>query len=229
MTLESLSKVDGTTLLVDRAHRELERAILERRIPPGTPLSVPKLAQRLGISRSPVREAVLRLIAVGLAANVPHKGAVVAEIAVEDLADLFEVREPLEGLAARRAAANATPPDIEDLRAILAEHEHLVGGDVDSQVELDMRFHQRVREIAASAELTTALDRIQVRSHHALNTLWRGRGTSRQSLDRHREICEAIATGDGEAAEAAARAHIGEVRSRIVDALQRAAQGQVPA
>ena len=229
MTLESLPKVEGATLLVDRAHRELERAILDHRIPPGTPLSVPKLAEQLGISRSPVREAVLRLTAAGLAVNVPHKGAVVAEIAVEDFSDLFEVREPLEGVAARRAAANATAEDLNDLRSILAQHEKVVGGDdVDCQVELDMRFHQRIREIAANAELSVSLDRIQMRSHHALNTLWRG-GTSRHSLDRHYEIFNAIEAGDGAAAETAARIHIAEVRSRIVETLQPTENGKVPA
>jgi DNA-binding GntR family transcriptional regulator len=222
--------MEGATLLVDQAHRELERAILDDRIPPGTPLSVPKLAQQLGISRSPVREAVLRLIAAGLAANVPHKGAIVAEIAVADFADLFEVREPLEGVAARRACTNATPEDLDELRAILAEHERVVGGDdVDCQVELDMRFHRRIREIAANAELTASLDRIQMRSHHALNTLWRGRGTPRRSLDRHYEIFDAIEAGDGDAAEAAARIHIAEVRTRIIEALQPSDDGKVPA
>jgi DNA-binding GntR family transcriptional regulator len=207
------------TLLVDRAYDELQRAILNRRLTPGTPLSVPKLAEELGISRSPVREAVLRLTGAGLAVNVPHKGAVVAAMEVGDFVDLFEVREPLEGIAARRAATRANAGDIRNLCAILDAHEDVVdSGEVGPQVEFDMAFHRRVREIADNPELTALLDRIQVRSHLALNTLWEGRGTSRRSLDFHREILSAIEAGDPHAAEHAAREHIAEVRERIGDA-----------
>ena len=218
VTSGSLPKMKRARLLGDQAYDQLQRAILRRDLAPGTPLSVPKLAEQLGISRSPVREAVLRLTSVGLAVNAAHKGAVVAEVRIDDLDSLFEVREPLEGIAARRAASRATAGEIKQLRAIVDAHEELVeSGEVASQVELDIAFHKRVRDIADSADLTAALGRIQLRAHLALESLWGVQGTSRRSLDFHWQILEAIESGNVEAAEVAARAHIAEVRARISD------------
>ena len=82
--LDELQALEPGDLLADRAYRQLSRAILRNQLVAGTPLSVPELARRLNISRSPVREAVQRLIYDGLAANVPHRGAIVSEIKPDD-------------------------------------------------------------------------------------------------------------------------------------------------
>ena len=99
--VDELQALEPGDLLADRAYRQLSRAILGSQLPAGTPLSVPELAQRLNISRSPVREAVQRLIYDGLAVSVPHRGAVVSEIKPDDF------RAPAGG--ARRARRAGRP------------------------------------------------------------------------------------------------------------------------
>src|SRR5688572_2944480 len=87
--------------LTDRVHDTLRSAILEGRLGAGAHLSVPALATQLGVSRSPVRDALFRLEGDGLVRTVPHRGAVVRGAGAEDIRELFELREALEGLAAR--------------------------------------------------------------------------------------------------------------------------------
>ena len=119
---------------------------------------MPELARRLNISRSPVREAVQRLIYDGLAANVPHRGAIVSELKPDDFRGLLEVRQALEGLAARLATERATDEQLRSLRAVLDEHAVVVeSGDEDANVELDTRFHSIIREAAGNPELSTIL------------------------------------------------------------------------
>lgn len=220
MKLPSLSKLEPGGLLADSAYDALVRAILSNELQPGTPLSVPELARVLEISRSPVREAVQRLISDGLASSTPRRGAVVSEIRAADFDALFEVREPLEGLAARRAAAAITPDGLAELAFILDAHEQVLpAGDPDSQIEHDMAYHRTIRQIARNPELNALLNRIQMRSHLALVTLWRAEASSRLSLNEHREIQGALEAGDPDAAEEAARRHIRRVRARVGDAL----------
>ena len=104
MTSDVLSPLQSDELLADRAYRELSQAIVSRGLEPGTRLSVPELARQLGVSRSPVREAVQRLIYDGLAEDRGRRGAVVARIEPDDFLSLLELRELLEGFAAGRAA-----------------------------------------------------------------------------------------------------------------------------
>lgn len=218
MTKPILSKVNAGGLLADQAYARMVRAILGNELEPGDSLSVPELARRLEVSRSPVREAVQRLINDGLAVSLPRRGAVVAEIHPEDFDHLFEVREPLEGLAARRAAAVVTDADLARLEEILEDHKRiLTGGEAGLQIELDMAYHRTIREIAGNEELNALLNRIQMRSHLALITLWRREASSRLSLEEHCAIQEALVARDPEAAERAAAAHIRRVRARVVD------------
>lgn len=213
-----LSRVEPEGLLADRAYERLVRAILGNEVEPGEPLSVPDLARRLEISRSPVREAVQRLINDGLAVSLPRRGAVVAEIHPADFDHLFEVREPLEGLAARRAAEVVTDHDLETLQEILQAHERILSeGEAGSQIELDMAYHRTIREISGNEELSSLLNRIQMRSHLALITLWRREASSRLSLEEHCAIQSALESRDPDAAERAACEHIRRVRARVVD------------
>ena len=203
-------------LLADAAYQSLRRAILEGQLPPASALSVPDLARRMEISRSPVREAVQRLIADGLATAIPRKGAIVSEIEAKDLDDLFEVRALLEGLAAGRAAERVAAGGVAGLRDLLDQHEDVVSaGDVAAQVELDMQYHRAIRKLAHNAELNTILDRIEVRSHLALNTLWERPASSRLSVTEHRAIFDAIASHDPSGARSMAEQHVRNVRTRV--------------
>src|SRR6516162_7205711 len=108
----------------------IREAILDGRLPPGQRLKEEELARELGISRTPVREALLILQAEGLVDAAPNRGAVVRSHAAADLEDLYQLRALLEGHATRRAAANITQAAVEGLWASCDRFESLIEGDV---------------------------------------------------------------------------------------------------
>lgn len=108
--------------MAEAALVELQEAILSGELEPGAPLRLEELARSLGMSISPVREAVRQLEALGLAVHVPHRGARVSELAIEDLHDTYEARIALETVAVRRAATRFTPDDAGLGRACLDEY-----------------------------------------------------------------------------------------------------------
>ena len=108
--------------MAEVAVAELQEAILTGELAPGAPLRLEDLARTLGMSISPVREAVRRLETLGLAIHVPHRGARVTELAIEDLHDTYEARLALETLAVRRAAARFTAEDEQRASAFLADY-----------------------------------------------------------------------------------------------------------
>ncbi|MFJ8953839.1 GntR family transcriptional regulator [Streptomyces sp. NPDC102381] len=217
----AVNPVAAGSLLADRAYEELKGAVLANRLRPGDALSVPALAAQLSISRSPVREAVQRLIHDGLATHVPHKGAVVATVDVEDVRQLYVVREVMEGLAARLATERLDASRVAELRDLLERHEREVGTGVDerSHIEMDMAYHRMIREVADNPHLTAALDTIQGRAHLALHQLWRGQEAPRLAVAEHRRIFEAMTSGDPDAADLAARDHIRKLRIRLSQAV----------
>lgn len=223
--VDELQALEPGDLLADRAYRQLSRAILRNQLAAGTPLSVPELARRLNISRSPVREAVQRLIYDGLAAYVPHRGAIVSEIKPDDFRDLLEVRQVLEGLAARLATVRATDGDLGSLHDVLDDHERVHEGDEPANVELDTRFHTIIRDVAGNKELSTILGRIQGRAHLSRFTLWRAKRNTRDALAEHRAIFLAMAARDAEGAELAARQHISNLIARVDEAARATSTG----
>lgn len=215
----ALNSIGRQDLLADRAYREIQSAIFARKFTPGAPLSVPKLAQQLNISRSPVREAVQRLVHDGLAVSIAHQGAVVAHVSLEDLQQLYEVREMLEALAARRATERLDQIAQKDLQSIVEQHRKVLDRKegVATHIELDMQFHKRIRELADNRYLAEFLDNLQGQICLAMHSLWRSDDAPRHALEEHQEILEAILDNDPDRAEAATRAHIRRVRSDLTE------------
>lgn len=215
VSLEPLPALPQQRRVADSVHNTLRDAIFAGRLPPGSRLSVPLLAQQLNVSRSPVREAVQRLVQDGLATEEPHRGAGVAVLDPAALVPLYEIREVLEGLAARLAALQATEEERAEMRAAYDEHAAaLRRGDAEHHVPLDLAFHARLRAASHNDELEQYLERVQGRIAIAIlggNPLvW-----SRQAIVEHHAILEAVLAGDPDAAEAAARAHVRRIRADI--------------
>jgi DNA-binding GntR family transcriptional regulator len=213
----ALAELEHGGLLADRAYAQIQGAIYDNRLPAGASLSVPELARQLAISRSPVREAVQRLVHEGLAVTVPHKGAVVARVQPEDLYQLYEVRELLEGLAVRLATHHLDQGAAGELGGIVARHREVLDGDegLTAHIEIDMRFHRRIREIAGNPHLVRALDDLQGKIRLAMHSLWRSEDAPRLALRDHEEILAFMTGGDAGAAEAAARRHIARIRDAL--------------
>jgi DNA-binding GntR family transcriptional regulator len=203
------------TRVADDVYSRLLEAILSHDLAPGARLSVPALASMLGVSRTPVREAVLRLIREGLAVEEPRRGAMLIGFAVEDLVHIYEVREVLEGQAARLAALRATDQECDDMRdAVKAHAEAVAANDVARHFDLDMRFHMLTRQATRNADLAAILDQIQTKIRVAMITTVVSFGPA-EALADHQRILAQIAARDPDGAEDAARRHIQRLRKLL--------------
>jgi DNA-binding GntR family transcriptional regulator len=216
LELRRLAPSDG---IADTVYEALRDAIFSGAAPPGSKLSVPAIAVRLGVSRSPVREAVLRLKQEQLAEYEPRRGAVVAHIGTGGLASLYEVRGALEGLATRLAVERAGPDFIAELEALHAKHKRAVTrGDLRAHREADIEFHRRIRQESRNSDLLDMLDRIETRVRLAMVKTSITGGPDR-AIEDHAGILEAIRSGDPGTAEARARKHIDRLRHSLLAGL----------
>jgi DNA-binding GntR family transcriptional regulator len=194
--------------VADNVYELIVSAVLRGELRAGSRLSVPGIAARLAVSRTPVREAIQRLVREGLAVEEPHRGAVIATFDTRELIEIYELREVLEGLAARLAATRIDEPGLAALRHGLAEHRAAVAsGDTAAHFELDLRFHRLVSRAAGNANLARSLDLLQSRIRLAMLSTSVTAGPSRALAD-HEAIVDAIASRDAARAETAARGHI---------------------
>lgn len=210
----------------DRGNAPLSETVLSRLrdeiitggLPPGTALSVPALASRWGVSRSPVREAVQQLVSDGLAEYRPHAGARVAALDRGTLRQVFEVREMLDGMAARQAAPRATRADLSELSGMVARQEALLEEPADPRRDstLDLDFHTRVRELSGNRPLCEALKKLDVQSYLYRSDAWHGEANRRHSVAEHRAIITALDAGDAYGAQRAAQSHAAAVLVRIL-------------
>jgi DNA-binding GntR family transcriptional regulator len=203
--------------LVDSATATMHEAILSGRLPAGTPLRLNELADQLGMSMSPVREAIRRLAAIGLVEVVQHKGAWVMPLTVEDAVDTHETRVALESVLIARAATRFTPADAARARQALDEHvAALHRGDATAARAAHTEFHFTIYRAAGSRWLLRGLEPVWENSErYRFATV----SSSGQNAERHREhlaILDACVAGDVEAAILAVRLHIQGAADRVI-------------
>lgn len=214
--LASSERISPGLALTEQAYVRLRDAILNHQLPPGTRLSVPDIARRLGISRSPAREAIARIAYEGLAQVEARRGAVVAAIDPADLVEIYELREVLEGLACRLACERISEDDLDLLAELVDEHAAAVeADDVARHMELDQTFHQSIRRATGNQRLIESLDRLQGQIRIAMHTTRRSAGGMRQAIAEHRLVLSALGARDPDEAERTAREHIVRLRSSI--------------
>lgn len=209
--------------LAERLFEKLTEAILRGEIPLGSKLSEPLLAQKYNVSRGPLREALHRLQERRLITRSANQGARVIEATPERLSELFEVREMLEGLAARSAAVNMTDEDRDALRQIVENHEAQLQGlrpEVHTALgTTDRDFHFRI----AQASRNPLLIGLLCAELYPLLRLYRSRNDNpalrQRSAVEHRRIYDAIIDRDPEMAELMMRRHISSARKRRIEAL----------
>ncbi|WP_016905903.1 GntR family transcriptional regulator [Streptomyces xiaopingdaonensis] len=189
---------------------------------PGQRLVEQELSETFGTTRSAVREALQDLAAEGLVELIPRRGARVRVISVEEAVQITECRAALESLCARRAAASAGDADRAELRAIGEQMSRAVAdGDLDAYSALNRRLHDTVARASGQEVATSLLDRLNGQTVRFQFRLALRPGRPAQSLPQHLAIIEAVVTGDGAAAEAAARAHVDSVVAELAATPQR--------
>jgi DNA-binding GntR family transcriptional regulator len=201
----------------DRAYQRLREEIVSGRLQPNERLVEADLVRLLDTGRSAVRTALVRLEQEGLVEREPNRGAKVRLVDEQEAAEILESRMVLEGLAARHAATNVTPSEVEELRVIIGEMRSLLdAGDLLRVSDLNARLHGRLLEIADNrtvARLVATLSSQLVRFQYRTILL---PGRAEQSHLEHRAIVDAVAEGDPDAAEKAVREHV----AHIVEALR---------
>ncbi|MDH2435523.1 GntR family transcriptional regulator [Pokkaliibacter sp. MBI-7] len=214
--------------LSDHVFRKLQTAIVKGEMAPGSKISEPELARTYGISRGPLREALSRLEGQKLLVRIPHVGARVVSLSHEELIELYQVRESLEGLACRLAAERMQPHEIEELRRVLDAHEQdeaFQAGRGYYQQEGDYDFHYRIVQGTGNQMLI----RILCNELYQLARMYRIQYSAtpnrpRQAFAEHHRILDAIAEGDGELAEMLMRRHISASRRNIERQIERQAE-----
>lgn len=212
-----VESVPGDGSLAGHAYQDLRQRILDSRLKPGTALSVPALARSLGISRSPVREAVQRLIHDGLATHVPHRGAEVARLEIADLIDIYVVKEPLTGLSARLAATRLTQEDVGTLRQMMDEQDAALAGNAHEShfMAMDLTFHTFINRVACNATLLEAMAQFDNKTNLAFPSAWSSDEYARLSVREHHAITDALVAGDADEADRVSRTHVRNVRNRL--------------
>jgi DNA-binding GntR family transcriptional regulator len=198
----------------ERVYAALRAEILDWRLPPGTVLGEVELSQRLGVSRTPVREALPRLAREGLVRMKPGRGAVVSELSMTSIAKLFQMREALETYVARLAARRGDAGIFERLCGEFEEARQRVSSEAASDAdyaayyELIQRFDAAIEGAADNPYLSTALD--ELRAHLARLRRLAKHSSARllQSVDEHLSICRAICDRDEILAAQATAVHI---------------------
>lgn len=206
----------GTARIVDTVYEKLRALIVSHELAPGAHLSVPALAERFGVSRSPVREAVNRAVRDGIAVERPRQGASVVHFVAATLLPLFELREALEVAAARLAALRRTDRDVEALQNLLTAQERAIeAGKLDAFVQFDMEMHLAIVNACASEEIQQATRRLFLRLSLALSMRVAPSGPD-VAFAEHRAIVAAIRVQDADQAETAARVHLRGAVRRLV-------------
>lgn len=189
----------------------LRQRIYNRTLAPGSWIDELKIAEELGISRTPLREALKVLAAEGLVTMKLRRGAYVTEVSARDLAEVFHLLALLEGDAASAVAEHATPEQLDELETIHTELESQLG-DRDRFFSANERFHLRLLELADNRwrmQLVTDLRKVmKLNRHHSLFKT----GRLESSLAEHRQIMAALRAGNAARASTLMRAHIAKGR-----------------
>jgi DNA-binding GntR family transcriptional regulator len=184
---------------------------------PGDRLVESELAERFGVSRTPVREALQRLETQGMLTR-DGRSLIVASLDHNQLAELYAVRTELEGLAARLAARHATEEEVHVLRSLVTEDMALLGGDPRLLARANKRFHKQIHLASHNRFLVQQLDLVHRSMALMATTSLAAEGRDEAALAEHARIVAAIEARDGDAAHAALRAHISkayETRLRV--------------
>jgi DNA-binding GntR family transcriptional regulator len=208
--MDSLTKLnlDNYKPLRDVVFENLRSAILEGKLKSGQRLMEVQLAEQLGVSRTPVREAIRKLELEGLVVMLPRKGAYVANISVKDLMDVLEIRASLEGLGASLAAERRTEEEFE--QAVITQ-------DIDMLLKKDIEFHECIFKAANNKKLEKMINSLWEQVQRFRITYVSDSNASLSLIDEHRIILNAIKEGNVADGKKAAIEHIEKAEQFMLD------------
>ncbi|SHM20176.1 transcriptional regulator, GntR family [Caldanaerovirga acetigignens] len=215
-------RLDNYKPLREIVFEVLRQAIISGDLKPGERLMEVQLAEEMGVSRTPVREAIRKLELEGLVVMIPRKGAYVAGLSLKDAADVFEIRQALEGLAAALAAERITEEEIESLEKILVEiNEAAEKEDVDMVIKKDAEFHQILFKATRNDRLVQIINNLKEQIDRFRVQSFTNKARIKSLMEEHKKIVEAITERNVELAKKLAEEHIEKVENNVMNILRK--------
>ena len=207
--------------LRDVVFKTLRQAILKGELEPGERLMEIQLAERLGVSRTPIREAIRKLELEGLVLMIPRKGAEVAEITRQDMEDVLEVRTALEELAVKDACDHITDAQLSELKKASNEFKKalLEGKDLVTCADADMHFHDVILSATNNRRLIQMLNNLSEQMYRYRMEYLKDERTHKTLIEEHDAIRRALKKHDKVKAGAAIRVHIDNQKRSILESL----------
>lgn len=222
MDLNFTVKMDEYLPLRDVVFNTLRQAILRGELKPGERLMEIQLANKLGVSRTPIREAIRKLELEGLVLMIPRRGAEVAEITEKSLRDVLEVRRALEELAVRLACLRMKPEDLEELKLAASEFEGVLGDeDITVVAEADVAFHDVIYLATENERLISLLNNFREQMYRYRVEYLKKKEFHKKLLKEHEEIIRAIENGECDRATEVMSQHIENQVEVVSDTLRR--------
>jgi len=203
------------------AYNEIRSMILSGELAAGARVTVRPLVDRLELSPTPIRTALAALHRQGMLEAHEHRGYFVPQMGRDDMLEIYEVREAVDGIASRRAAqSESRAPLVETLQGVLAEQARCVAeGDINTYRDLDVTFHLAIWRASGNRRLLSISDNLLGQVRIGNNISAKAPGRLAAALSEHTSILEALRTGDAQAAERATRHHVRQASAALGDLL----------
>ena len=203
--------------LREMVYEELKMQILKGSIIPGTRMMEVELAEEMGVSRTPIREAIRKLEREGLVTIEPRRGAYASMISTEDMVEILEVRQDLEGLAAYFAADRMTDEQMKELKEISDNYNKAVKqGIMEDMIKYDTRFHHIIVESCRNKILMQMIEQLQELVLRFRYIYYDNFRRAENMPEEHEAIISAIAEGNADKARAAADVHIDRLKELVI-------------
>lgn len=210
-------KLENYKPLREVVFETLREAIISGQLSPGERMMEVQLAEEMGVSRTPVREAIRKLELEGFVVMIPRKGAYVAGISYKDIADVFEIRAALESLAAGLAAERITEEELEDLERTLLQ---VSSADTTNIVERDTDFHDIIYQASRNTRLIQIINNLREQIQRFRTTSLAFPGRMKEAIEEHKKMTEAIAERNVQLAQNLALEHIENAENSMLEALR---------
>lgn len=214
--MKSLNKIGDYELLSQKAYNILKTEIIKGSLKQGIKLSESKIAKQLGVSTTPVREALHKLATEGFVTLNPNRYIIIKKVSTKDLLEILQVRGALEGVAGSLAANKISAKEIVELEKINKRMSYFTRKDDMSIIsETDVKFHDTILNISGNKLLTKLHDNLKSWIHEFRNKSLSMPGRLENSIKEHEEIFRAIKKGDSKQAEILSKEHIENVIKNI--------------
>lgn len=222
--MDNLEKLDMENYkpLREIVFEYLRQSILDGKLEPGKRLMEIQMAEQLGVSRTPIREAIRKLELEGLVVMVPRKGAYVADVSIKDILEVLEIRMVLEGLAASLAAERMSDDEIKELTSICEQFKKYYEEDnIEGMIEKDVEFHDCIFNSTGNEKLNQISQSLREQIYRFRVRYISRYDKAKELVEEHQALLEAIVNRDPENANKYGMAHIENLTSHMMEQLEK--------